>query len=304
MTTNSETYTYEYTLPVPLPGTREEIFHAMTDAQALAAWFAEQVEVELTVGGNFKFWGKHTFGTPHKNGANQHIIALQSPDQISFSWQLMDRDTQVTWALVEEAGDEAGEDETVTKIAVTHVFDALPAGARAEAMVDDLWRIHTGNLLAYLSGHANPFRADFSDPSPTINCEQIIDASTERVFAVLTEPEYIKQWFPAPAPVVDPRVGGDYGFGFSFEKDGETISPPPMKILAFEPNAKLSITWPDWRGDPTVPDQTVTWILEDLGGKTRLTLQHTGFIRTTDVSDYPFGWQHFIRQIIAVAVED
>ncbi|MFK7955047.1 MAG: SRPBCC family protein [Lysobacterales bacterium] len=300
MTTNNDQYTYEYTLPVPLPGTREEMFHAMTDPQALAAWFAEQLVVELKVGGDFRFWGKHTFDTPDKSAANQQITTIEAPDRFGFSWHLMDRDTQVTWKLVEEQAEE----ETVTKIAVTHVFDSLPAGARAEAMIDDLWRIHTGNLLAFLSGQSDPFRPDFSDPNPIITCEQIIEASVERVFAVLTEPEYIKQWFPAPAPVVDPRVGGDYGFGFSFEKDGETVTAPPMKILAFEPNAKLSITWPDWRSDPTVPDQTVTWTLEDLGGKTRLTLQHSGFTRPTDVSDYPFGWQHFLGQIIAVATAE
>ena len=53
--------------------------------------------------------------------------------------------------------------------------------------------------------------------------------------------------------------------------------------------------------NPEVPDQTVSWILEDLDGKTRLTLLHTGFTRTVDVSDYPFGWQEFLDKIRDVA---
>ncbi len=296
MTTNAP-YVYEYAYPVPLSGSIEHVFHALTDAEALSQWFAEQVHIEGKVGGKFCFWGKYTFGTPGSSDATQILTEISPPTQLSFSWHLMNRDTQVSWTLVEKPNDTG----TTVKITVRQEFESLPEGARADAMIDDLWRIHTGNLYAYLQGDSVVYRPDFSDPNPVVNCEQIINAPPAIVFAVLTEPDYIKQWFPAPAPTVDPRVGGDYGFGFSFDIDGETITPPPMKILAYEPNVKLAISWPDWRMDPNVPDQTVTWLLEDLGGKTRLTLQHSGFTRATDVSDYPFGWQEFIRKIDQIA---
>ena len=74
-----------------------------------------------------------------------------------------------------------------------------------------------------------------------------------------------------------------------------------MEILEFVENEKLTITWPDWRGDPSVPDQKIAWVLEDIGGKTRLTLTHTGFTRAVDVSDYPFGWMEFINKIKEVS---
>ena len=131
-------------------------------------------------------------------------------------------------------------------------------------------------------------------------CPVPLTGNLQQVFEALSDPQALAAWF-AEHVEVEPRVGGDYGFGFSFEMDGKTIKPPPMKILEFVENKKLTITWPDWRMDPEVPDQTVSWILEDLKGKTRLTLLHTGFTRTVDVSDYPFGWWEFMDKIRDVA---
>lgn len=297
MTKSKKPFRYHYDYPVSLEGSLETVFAALTDPDALRTWFAEEVDVQLSPGGSFRFWGRHTYGMPTAAEVDQTVLHVEAPTTLTFSWHFLGQDSTVTWALREpDSGDDAG-----VRISVTHEFDQLPEGNRQEALLDDLWRIHTGNLCFFLKGERDLFRPDFADPAPVVSCELIINARPERVFAVLTTPEYIKQWFPAPAPFVDPRVGGDYGFGFSFEVDGETINPPPMKILAFEPNRMLSISWPDWRMDPTVPDQTVTWRLEDLDGKTRLTLEHTGFSRFTDVSDYPFGWREFMEKITAVA---
>lgn len=194
------------------------------------------------------------------------------------------------------------EGEGGSKVSIRHEFSSLPQGTRMKEMIDDLWRLHTGNLCFYLMGEQEIYRPDFNDDSPVVRHEIVIDAPPSSVFAALITPDYIKQWFPAPAPVVEPRVGGKYGFGFSFEKDGVKIEPPPMTILEYEQNRKLAITWPDWRGDASVPDQKVEWTLEDLGGgRTRLVLVHSGFTRAVDVSDYPFGWLEFIKKIAEVS---
>lgn len=288
---------YEFQCPVPLTGNQQQVFEALSNPDALAAWFAEHVEVEPQVGGAFRFWGRHTYGMPDRSQASQKLLRFEPPEALAFSWRLLDRDSEVTWTLREEQSDNG----VITKLTVNHDFSSIPDIGRAAELIDDLWRIHAGNLCFYLNGETDMFRPDFADPNPDVRCEITIAAPPERVFAALIVPEHIKRWFPAPNPVVDPRVGGDYGFGFSFEMDGKTIEPPPMKILEFVENEKLTITWPDWRMSPDVPDQTVTWILEDLGDKTRLTLLHTGFTRTVDVSDYPFGWQEFMNQIREVA---
>lgn len=286
-------YAYEYDVPLVLPTSREKAFAALCGAGALESWFAECAEVEPRAGGDFRFWGKYTLGVPTKTAATQRLARFEPPSTLAFSWRFMGRDSEVTWSLAEAEGG--------VKITVRHVFDALPEGVRVKELIDDLWRLHTGNLGFYLIGDREIFRPDFNDPNPVVRHQIVINATPDKVFAALINPKYIKQWFPAPAPFVEPRVGGKYGFGYTFEKDGETFEPPPMTILDYIENRKLAITWPDWRGDPSVPDQSVTWLLENLGGRTRLTLVHSGFVRTTDVSDYPFGWIQFINKIKEVA---
>ena len=289
-------YHYEYAYPVPLSANVATVFRALTNADALKSWFAESVDIGSGEGDQFRFWGRHSFATPNREDATQRITKYEPATAIGFTWRLFDQNTEVTWTLSEDEKNSAA-----TKITVSHRFEKLPDFHRARECIDDLWRIHTGSLCFFLNGEEDVFRPDFDDPSPEARCVLEINAPPENVFAVLVTPEHIKKWFPAPDPFVEPRVGGDYGFGFVFESEGEKKSSPPMKILEFVENERLVITWPDWRGDESVPDQSVAWTLEDLGGRTRLTLVHSGFTRTTDISDYPFGWQEFMEQINSVA---
>jgi uncharacterized protein YndB with AHSA1/START domain len=291
----AEPYVYEYLIPVSMPASQAETFRALTDEGALEIWFAEKVEIEPRKGGDFRFWGKHTFGTPHRGQANQKFTAFDPPRSLSFSWHVLGQPSEVTWTVGAD-GDKA------SKITVRHEFSRLPEGVRMRELIDDLWRLHAGSLCLYLMGDRDIWRPDFDDPSPEIRREMTIDAPPEKVFAALTKPELIKEWFPAPAPFVEPRVGGKYAFAESYEIDGKKIDVPPMTILEFVENRRLVITWPDWRMDKTVPDQKVSWTLTPLaGGRTKLLFEHKGFTRTTDVSDYPFGWIEFLTKIDEVA---
>ena len=290
-------YIYESDFAMPVGVEADTVLSALTQSEALTAWFAEYADVSTTVGGAFRFWGRFTYEQPVESTANQTLVDI-APDGLAFSWFLLNQETIVRWRVSQERKD----DSEAVILHVKHEFGSLPAMTRAEGLIDDLWRIHMGSLCSYLRGEEEIFRIDFSDSSPVVQSSIIIKASRGRVFAALIEPEQIKQWFPAPSPIVDPRVGGDYGFGFSFEHDGRTVEPPPMKILEFVENERLTITWPDWRMDPSVPDQTVTWLLEERGESTRLTLIHQGFARAVDVSDYPFGWRNFLNKIRQVAV--
>ncbi|MEM7663529.1 MAG: SRPBCC family protein [Pseudomonadota bacterium] len=289
-----EGYVYEYAVPFEYPASQEDVFAALTDPEALKTWFAEHVTVEPQTGGAYRFWGKHTYGTPSEADASQAITAFDPPNSLSFTWHIEGQDSEVTWVVKPEG-------DNTSKITVRHEFDQLPAIGRAKEMIDDLWRFHTGNLAFYLMGDQKIFRPDFDDPSPIVRHEIDIDAPPEKVFKALMEPEQIKQWFPAPEPVVDPKVGGEYSFGFTYEVDGETVPMPSMTILELVENQTLTMTWGDWRGDPNVPDQKIKWTLIDLGGRTRLLLEHSGFVRTVDVSDYPFGWLEFVQAIKSVS---
>lgn len=293
----AEPYVYEYVVPLTYPASQEAAFKALVDPDALKVWFAEHVEVEAKEGGPYRFWGKHTLDTKRRDQATQKIMHYGPVSTLSYSWRMLGRDSKVTWMV-------AADGDNGAKVTVRHEFPTLPEGVRVKEMIDDLWRLNTGNLFFYVMGERDIYRPDFDDQNPVVTQSIVINAAPEKVFAALITPEQIKQWFPAPAPVVEPRLGGKYGFGFSYEVDGRKVEPPPMTILEFEENRKLSISWPDWRGDPAVPDQKVTWVLEPLaGGKTKLTLTHSGFIRAVDVSDYPFGWVEFLGKIGEVAAK-
>ncbi len=71
----------------------------------------------------------------------------------------------------------------------------------------------------------------------------------------------------------------------------------PTSILEMVPNERLVTDWGDWRGDPDVPPQTITWLLEPAGAGTRVTVVHGGFVRAADISDYPFGWGSFLAEL-------
>jgi hypothetical protein len=46
-----------------------------------------------------------------------------------------------------------------------------------------------------------------------------------------------------------------------------------------------------------VTGQTIAFILAPVAAGTELTLVHAGFGRTTDVSDYLFGWRYFLDRL-------
>ena len=71
----------------------------------------------------------------------------------------------------------------------------------------------------------------------------------------------------------------------------------PTRVLEYVPNEKLVLDWPDWRGDKSVNGQKIACHLESVGQGTRVTFVHFGFDRTTDISDYPFGWVYFIGKL-------
>lgn len=275
---------------------RSAAFEALTSADALQQWFAERVHVELKAGGAFRFWGRHTLDGPSEDGATQTIVELVEAEKLSFNWRLLDRDSEVTWKLSD--GDEGG-----TTVAGTHTFSAMPEGERIKDLIDDLWKLHGGNFVQYLSGGDGMCLPDYDDPDPTIIQSILIDAPRSEVFQALITPEIMAKWLYAENAVVDAREGGAYSYGWGYEIDGEKVDGGPTKILEYVENEKLVTDWPDWRGDKSVPDQTVTWMLEDVDGRTRVTVIHSGFVRTVDFSDYPFGWGHFLAMLSDTVVK-
>jgi uncharacterized protein YndB with AHSA1/START domain len=286
-------WTYEYSFPIPAPADR--IFRALTKDAELEQWFAEHARVEARPGGAFRFWGRHTVGTPDESDAMGSVVDIEPDARLAFDWTMFGVPTRVGITLTPEEIDHG----SATRVAVEHTFDRVIDGPRPKELVDDWWRFTLGNLTAHTAGHGQIMRPDFADPSPEVTLSIEIDAPPEKVFRALTEPEALNQWMARDA-TVDLRVGGTFDLGWQAPDEIEHQG-PAMEILELEPNSKLTISWPDWRGDTSVPTQSVTWMLEPDGDGTRVTLVHSGFIRAVDVSDFPFGWAHFMGELKRVA---
>jgi len=133
-----------------------------------------------------------------------------------------------------------------------------------------------------------------------IKKEIVINASVDKVFSALIDPEQLTQWFPNIA-TIEPRIGGKIFFRFSKEvtkekKDHDVIG----VIINIIPNKELSYTWnfttkPDY-GKETI----VTWKLDQLDkDKTKLTLVHSGFTNADKLQydEHNEGWDWYVKRL-------
>ena len=116
-----------------------------------------------------------------------------------------------------------------------------------------------------------------------IEQEIVIDASPERVWAVLTEPEHVGQWFGQgkPAPI-DLRPGGvmhlDHG------EHGEF----PTVIVDVDPPRAFSYRWASGYPGETATETNSTLVeftLAAEGAGTRLKVVESGFTTRTNPAD-------------------
>ncbi len=278
---------------VSLPASPSSVFAALTDPAQLQRWFAERVKVEPRQGGAFRFWGRHTYGAPKAGGLDQRITRFEPDHALAFEWPFAGATSEVTLELEAEPPKESAPQ---TRLRLRHSFSNRLDVPYPTELVDDLWRLTLGNLDAHLRGGDAMVLPDYTDASPEIRLSIVIDAPKERVFCALIEPESIDKWMGGKA-AVDPRVGGVYTLGWKYTVGEREVAGGSTRILELVENQRLVTDWVDWRGDTTRPPTRLTYLLESQGAKTKVTLVHSGFSRTVDQSDYPFGWRWFLEQL-------
>ncbi len=259
-------------IQVKVAATPEKVYQALMDAAALRAWFAEDAEVTPT---HYNFWGRYTHSTPDRaNG--QHPILVNEPNKrLQYRWQINDLETTVQFDLLERDGQ-------------TLVVMTQSDGEKwSPWLTEDFWFLSLENLRRYAEGKRSDMRVDYTvSPTGDAHIEIEIDAPPSDVFPILIKPEQLRRWI-ASNPSVEPVVGGAYDFGWGTS---------PMKILELKENERLVVSDPD-------TNTVATWTLEGAGGKTRLTLVHSGFAPDYDNTGLKHGWRNFLNWIRGIAEE-
>jgi uncharacterized protein YndB with AHSA1/START domain len=127
---------------------------------------------------------------------------------------------------------------------------------------------------------------DTMTTQPTIDRTLDLQASPERVWTALTEPEELSSWFGSAADF-RPEVG--YAGWFEWEGYGRFH----VVVDAVEPGRYLSCSWANEPGGPVGEDaaRRIEWWLEPRPrGGTVLRLRESGFDAQNDLDENTFGW--------------
>ena len=147
--------TFTHTHTWSLPASTERVFRSLTDAEELRRWFAEGAVVEPRVGGVYRFWGRHTPGTPPEDAARQTITAFDPPNRLAYNWPLNEVDTTVTMLLAPD-----GDGTTLT---LTHSVNGDLNMPRQRELIADHWQSAIDNLSAHLAGTGPVVMPDYFD---------------------------------------------------------------------------------------------------------------------------------------------
>lgn len=261
----------------------ERVWNALTNSTELQNWFAEHIDVDIRVGGKYAFYGRDIPWGVAAESATGVIFELQDRKSIGWSWRFKDMNT--TFGIEVEAKGGG------TEARLSHEMPENEADY-GYWIARDYSEVYLHNLKSYCETGEAACRPDYRNDRDVAVVSAEIAAPPEAVFAALTEPSVMSKWL-SPKSKVDLRVGGEYTFGWTHEKDGVPEPAGPRMILEVEPNRKLTYDW--FYGDE--PPTQATWTIETAsGGKTRLTVTHSGFGPTCDVTDYISGWSSYLCQ--------
>jgi uncharacterized protein YndB with AHSA1/START domain len=262
---------------IALKAEADAIYKALTDG--LSGWFAEHSDVS-TAEKRYDFWGRFTPGTPTREEGRHPLLAHEPGTHLRYGWRAHKFDSLVDLHIISRDGGNT--------VVVQQGNPNNPNHDIAFSTDEDFWFLSLENLRRHLDGKA-PVRCDFTRPIVgDIHHTVEIDTPPETVFDVLIKPEQLNRWIASNA-IVEAHQGGKYDLGWG----GNTSA---LKILDIVPNERLRLSWPEGDGSTVV-----TWTLEGSGGKTRLTIAHSGFAPDQQTGGLQTGWLNFMSWVKSIS---
>jgi uncharacterized protein YndB with AHSA1/START domain len=134
----------------------------------------------------------------------------------------------------------------------------------------------------------------------TVKLSGIVQASPQRVFDAMTDPEQVAEWwgpegFTCPAVSLDPRVGGAYRIAMQ-PTDGELFH-LAGEYVEVEPPSRLAYTF---RWEPPDPDDRETvacLVLHERDGATEVELTQGPFATEARRELHRAGWTDTIARL-------
>jgi len=123
-------------------------------------------------------------------------------------------------------------------------------------------------------------------------------ASPEAIWRAIIDPALVAEYHLAPLRVLELRPGG----GISYGTKGEEMI--LGKVVEFEANRRLVHTFrfgPSQPGTAKDPETTVTYLIEPVGTRTKLTLTHSGFPSENQTyANISNGWPYILDAMEAI----
>ena len=137
-----------------------------------------------------------------------------------------------------------------------------------------------------------------ADTLPSVTIVRRIKASPARIWAAITQPEQMIQWWgpdagPTLSAVADVRPGGRFSVVFRLV-NGDEHNPTGIYQEVI-PEQKLSFTWD--RPGAQEPDSLVTFLLKPSDGGTELTLLHEHLPDEAERDSHEQGWNGLLDKL-------
>ncbi len=263
-------------MQVTVNATAERAWAALTDSDALEAWFAEHATVDLD-DGRYDFWGQYTAGTPNRVAGHHPLQGCEPGRWLEFHWRRGAHETLVRITLHPRG------ERCIVALEHSSSSDISPY------TYADEWFIALENLRRWLDGKAADIRIPWTqDLRGNIEIGCLVDAPAARVWAVLCEERELERWM-ATAAQIELRVGGAYELGWPGMQ--------PMRIQQLQPQRLLVYSM----SDENEPEAIVRWMLQEAAGGTRLSLLNSGYAPDDDTSGLHVGWRNFLGWARSVA---